>query len=148
MFEQQGQSRATHGARLLPQLAARLTQEFGRGFDVKNLRHMRAFYQAFPIRDALRRELSWMHYRRLDNDVARQWYVNEAVNQNWSSRALERQINTLYYERLLVSQDKAAVAAEAKTSIDVPEPDAARICPRSGVAGVPGFAGHRALAGV
>jgi len=117
-FEQQGQSRATYGARLLPQLAERLTQEFGRGFDASNLRYMRLFYQAFPIRDALRHELSWTHYRRLlrlDNEAARQWYVNEAVSQNWSSRPLERQINTLYYERLLASQDKAAVAAEANT---------------------------------
>lgn len=117
-FEQQGQTRATYGARLLPQLAESLTQEFGRGFDVTNLRHMRAFYQAFSIRDALRPELSWTHYRRLlqlDNEAARQWYVNEAVSQRWSSRALERQINTLYYERLLASQDKAAVAAEANT---------------------------------
>jgi len=117
-FEQQGQSRAAYGARLLPQLAERLTQEFGRGFDASNLRYMRLFYQAFPIRGALRHELSWTHYRRLlrlDNEAARQWYVKEAVSQNWSSRALERQINTLYYERLLASQDKAAVAAEANT---------------------------------
>jgi predicted nuclease of restriction endonuclease-like (RecB) superfamily len=60
--------------------------------------------------------LSWTHYRRLlrvEKEAARQWYVNEAVRQNWSSRALERQIGTLYYERLLVSRDKAAMAAEA-----------------------------------
>jgi predicted nuclease of restriction endonuclease-like (RecB) superfamily len=116
-FEQQGQARATYGARLLPQLAERLTQEFGRGFDASNLRNMRTFYQAFPIRDALRHELSWTHYRRLlrvESEAARQWYVSEAVRQNWSSRALERQISTLYYERLLASQDKAAVAAEAR----------------------------------
>ncbi|MDO8262076.1 MAG: DUF1016 N-terminal domain-containing protein [Gallionella sp.] len=84
-FEQQGQSRATYGARLLPQLAERLTQEFGRGFDASNLRYMRLFYQAFPIRDALRHELSWTHYRRLlrvDSEAARQWYVDEAVSQN------------------------------------------------------------------
>lgn len=115
-FEQQGQARATYGARLLPQLAGRLTQEFGRGFDARNLRHMRTFYQAFPIWDAVRTELSWTHYRtllRVESEAARQWYVREAVRQNWSSRALERQIGTLYYERLLASQDKAAVAAEA-----------------------------------
>ncbi len=111
-FEQQGQARATYGARL----AERLTQEFGRGFDASNLRNMRMFFQTFPIRDALRHELSWTHYRRLlrvESEAARQWYVSEAVRQNWSSRALERQISTLYYERLLASQDKAAVASEA-----------------------------------
>ena len=81
-FEQQGQARATYGARLLPQLAGRLTQEFGRGFDARNLRHMRTFYQAFPIWDAVRTELSWTHYRtllRVESETARQWYVSEAV---------------------------------------------------------------------
>ena len=115
-FEQQGQARATYGARLLPQLAERLTQEFGRGFDASNLCNMRTLYQAFPIRDALCTELSWTHYRtllRVESETARQWYVSESVCQNWSFRALERQISTLYYERLLASQDKAAVAGKA-----------------------------------
>lgn len=115
IFEQQGQSRAAYGARLLPQLAEQLTQEFGKGFDARNLRHMRRFYLAFPIWNAVRTELSWTHYRHLlpiESETAREWYMHEAVTQGWSSRALERQINTLYYERLLASQDKAAVIAE------------------------------------
>ena len=73
---------------------------------------MRLFYQAFPIRDALRLELSWTHYRRLlrvGSEKARNGYIDEAANQNWSSRALERRIGTLYYERLPMSRDKAAV---------------------------------------
>ena len=77
---------------------------------------MRLFYQAFPKYDALRHELSWTHYRtllRVDSETARTWYMNEAAAQNWSSRALERQIGTLYYERLLASQDRAAVEQEA-----------------------------------
>ena len=57
-FEQGGASRAVYGKRLLADLAASLTTEFGKGFDITNLRHMRLFYQLFPIRDALRRELS------------------------------------------------------------------------------------------
>jgi hypothetical protein len=115
-FEQGGAARATYGQRLLPGLATALTAEFGKGFDASNLRYMRLFYQAFPIRDALRHELSWTHYRtllRVDGEAARQWYMREAVTQNWSTRALERQIGTLYYERLLASQDRAAVEAEA-----------------------------------
>ena len=64
-FEQGGAIRAAYGARLLPFLARSLSEEFGRGFDVSNLRHMRVFYQLFPIRDGLRRELSWTHYRFL-----------------------------------------------------------------------------------
>ena len=90
-FEQGGQTRAAYGKRLLPQLAEQLSQEFGKGFDERNLRHMRAFFQVFPIWDAVRSELSWTHYRlltRVDDEAARVWYMREAVEQNWSSRAL------------------------------------------------------------
>lgn len=64
--------------------------------------------------------MSWTHYRSLlkvDSDSARQWYMNEAVTQNRSTRALERQIGTLYYERLLASQDRAAVEQEAASNL-------------------------------
>ncbi|NUU34702.1 YhcG family protein [Pseudomonas sp. C2B4] len=119
-FEQEGSRRAAYGKQLLATLAKVLTVEFGKGFDETNLRKMRLFYQAFPIRDALRLELSWTHYRRLlrvDSEKARMWYMNEAATQNWSSRSLERQISTLYYERLLMSRDKSAVMKEAAINI-------------------------------
>lgn len=119
-FEQQGQERAAYGSRLLSSLAQTLTAEFGRGFDTSNLRNMRLFYQAFPKCDALRHELSWTHYRillRVDDERAREWYMHETATQNWSTRALERQINTLYYERLLASQDRDPVRQEADTRI-------------------------------
>lgn len=79
-FEQQGEARAAYGKKLLPSLADSLTSEFGKGFDATNLRHMRGFYLAFPIRDAVRRELSWTHYRnllRVENEAARKWYMKE-----------------------------------------------------------------------
>lgn len=119
-FEQHGADRAAYGARLIPKLAESLTAEFGRGFDTSNLRYMRLFYQAFPIRDALRHELSWTHYRallRVDSEAARQWYMNEAADQNWSTRALERQIGTLYHERLLASRDREPLRQEAAANI-------------------------------
>jgi predicted nuclease of restriction endonuclease-like (RecB) superfamily len=119
-FEQGGAARAEFGAKLLSRLSEVLTQDFGKGFDASNLRYMRLFYQAFPICDALRHELSWTHYRtllRVENSRTRDWYINEAITQNWSSRALDRQINRLYYERLLSSKDKAAVRAEADEKI-------------------------------
>ena len=119
-YEQLGATRAEYGARLLPLLARSLSEEFGRGFDVSNLRHMRVFYQLFPIRDALRRELSWTHYRlllRVESESARRWYMDEAARQNWSTRALERQVGTLYYERLLSSSDRAAVEREAHDNL-------------------------------
>ena len=114
--EQQGQARAAYGQRQLGELSARLTELFGKGFDASNLRNMRRFYLAFPIREALPLELGWTHYNtlaRVENPSAREWYLREAINQNWSSRALERQIGVLYYERLLSSKDKALVEAEA-----------------------------------
>ena len=86
---------------------------------------MRSFYQTFPIRNAVRTELSWTHYRiltRIENNKARQWYMQESIEQSWSARALERQIGTLYYERLLASQaDNKAIKPvldEAKQNTD------------------------------
>jgi predicted nuclease of restriction endonuclease-like (RecB) superfamily len=117
--EQQGQARAKYGKAQLKTLSQQLTQHFGKGFDVTNLRNMRRFYQAFPMRDALRLELSWTHYRtllRIENKEARSWYMKEAEQQTWSARALERQIGTLYYERLLASKDKSLVEQESNTN--------------------------------
>lgn len=114
--EQRGQARAEYGKKQLQFLSERLSQQFGRGFDIANLRNMRQFYRAFPIRDAVRSELSWTHYRslmRIEHPQARDWYAREAIEQHWSARALERQIGVLYYERLLSSKDKAVVQHEA-----------------------------------
>jgi hypothetical protein len=119
-FEQEGAERAAYGKQLLPTLAKMLTAEFGKGFDERNLRHMRDFYQTFPIWNAVRTELSWTHYRtllRVENDNARRWYMNETATLNWSTRALERQISTLYYERLLASKDRLSVEQEAANNL-------------------------------
>lgn len=115
--EQQGESRAAYGKQQLQLLSQQLTEKLGKGFDVRNLRNMRAFYLTFPIRNAVRTELSWTHYRsllRVENPQARDWYLNEAIDQSWSARALDRQIQKLYYERLLASKDKALVEQEAQ----------------------------------
>ncbi len=115
--EQSGQSRAEYGKQQLEQLAQQLKTEFGKGFDVTNLRNMRRFYLLYPIRDSVRLELSWTHYRvlmRVENANARQWYTNEAILNTWSVRALERQISVLYYERLLASNDKQVTIKEAQ----------------------------------
>jgi len=119
-FEQGGAERAEYGEKLIPRLAEALTAEFGKGFDERNLRNMRAFYLGFPIRNALRSELSWTHYRtllRVESEAARLWNLRETAEQNWSTRALERQIGTLYYERLLASQDRRAVEQEAAANL-------------------------------
>ena len=113
--EQQGKERAEYGTFLIRNLSIKLSDELGKGFDERELRRMRQFYVAYPIRGALRPELRWTHYRlllRVENEKARVWYLNEAAEQNWSTRALDRQISSLYYERMLMSRDKAPVVDE------------------------------------
>lgn len=112
--------RADYGKFVLKNIAERLSKEFGKGFDESNLRYMRLFYKAFPICDTLRHELSWSHYRRLlsvENIAARTWYMNEAADAVWSTRQLDRQISTLYYERLLSSRVKEPVIEEAEQKL-------------------------------
>ena len=125
--EAQGE-RAEYGKQLLKYLSDQLTEEFGKGFDETNLRKMRQFYQVFPIRDALRLELSWTHYRllmRVSNQERRDYYLNEAANENWSSRQLERQINSFYYNRLLATHDeyKESVKQEIQKLEPKTDPD-------------------------
>ena len=118
--------RADYGKAVLKDLSKRLTKEFGKGFDERELRKMCQFYRCFEIRDTLRPELSWSHYRRLisvENTDARMWYMNEAANSVWSTRQLDRQISTLYYDRLLLSQNKDAVVEEANEKLDKVAPE-------------------------
>jgi predicted nuclease of restriction endonuclease-like (RecB) superfamily len=115
--EQQGQGRAEYGRQLVEQLAGRLRAEFGKGFDRSNLWHMRAFYLAYPKLDALRRELSWTHYRillRVEKQNVRSSYEAEAVSARWSTRELERQVHSLLFERLALSRDKQQVLTLAE----------------------------------
>lgn len=107
-------------------LATRLSAEFGKGFSVRTLQQMRKFYLCFPDANALRSRLTWTHYRLLlqvENEEARNWYMNEAVESGWSSRQLDRQISSLYYERLLASRDKTPVKKEADELLAKIEPE-------------------------
>jgi predicted nuclease of restriction endonuclease-like (RecB) superfamily len=128
--EQNGKNRAGYGTTLIQNLSDRLIAHFGKGFSAQNIWNMRLFYQKFSamqrelqgdpengILSALRRELSWTHYKillRVENPKACIWYMNEAADQNWSTRALERQIYSFYFERLLMSQEKTSVMKEAQ----------------------------------
>lgn len=106
--ELQGKRRAEYGRATLKTLSKQLTLEFGSGFDDSNLRNMRTFYKAFPIRDTLRHELSWSHYRllsRIDSEDKKNYYINESIAGNWNSRMLQRQINSLAFERVLTQPD-------------------------------------------
>lgn len=106
--EQKGAERAEYGKALVKELSTKLTT-YGTNFSQRNLWYMRQFYQVFPKVNAVRSELSWTHYRMLlkvDNETARMYYMQSAVEQNWSTRDLERQIHTQYYERILSSNPK------------------------------------------
>ncbi|MFO0951217.1 MAG: PDDEXK nuclease domain-containing protein [Isosphaeraceae bacterium] len=115
--EQAGKERAEYGKRLVEGLAERLRAEFGKGYDRSNLFHMRAFFLAYPKFDALRRELTWTHYRlllRVENPDARAFYEAEAVDARWSTREPERQIHSLLFERLALSRDREGVLELAR----------------------------------
>ncbi len=137
--EQGGNAKAGYGEGLLKDLSQKLTADFGKGFTVVSLKNYRQFYLTFPenkkssaLRSqldkaatqkghALRGELSWTHYRllmRVENEAARAYYLTEAIAQNWSSRALERQINSFYYERILTSKRDKSVTEEAQKATE------------------------------
>jgi predicted nuclease of restriction endonuclease-like (RecB) superfamily len=123
--EQQGKERAGYGTFLIRELSKSLSEEFGKGFSIANLKNFRQFYIVFSENQksyALRSELTWSHYRlimRLDNPAARQYYMQEAADQMWSSRQLERNIQSRYYERLLKNPDQANPGgAETQTAAD------------------------------
>lgn len=128
IFDEVG-DRAAYGRHLLAFLSERLTAEYGRGFTVRNLRNMRQFYCSFPIRHALRAELSWTHYRVLmtcDTQEERDWYMNTAAEEGWSTRELEHQVQTRSYWRLLSTQKKAVGFPDSKSeesSVRRPSPE-------------------------
>lgn len=143
-FEQGGEKRAEYGTELLQRLARDLTQRFGRGFSLRNLRTMRSFYAGWPVRQTLSAEsaktispqtvapirqtvsaefnsvafpLPWSHYVRLlsvKNEHARHFYEQEAIRGGWSIRQLERQIDSQFYERTALSKNKAAMMVKGQ----------------------------------
>lgn len=118
-YEQQGNVRAEYGKGVITSLSKRLMAEYGSGFTTTNLKIMRQFYLSYPKGHALRDQLSWTHWRTLltvQNEEARNYYITECAAENWSTRQLERQINTMFYERMLASRDKDKVKAEILTS--------------------------------
>lgn len=121
--EQGGKLRADYGKKALKNLAGELTREFGKGFDESNLRNMRQFFSAFPIRDALRHELSWTHYRilsRIEDQNLRDTYLSECIKNTWNTRILQRNIDSNYLGRLLKTPDTKSEPAEVKEFIKDP----------------------------
>jgi hypothetical protein len=125
--EQKGSGRAEYGKSLLIALSERLTLEYGKGFDESNLRNLRKFYLVYQKRDALRPELSWTHYRilmRIETDDVREFYLKESIEGNWSTRQLERQVSSHYYERVLMTpkDNRSLVKQEAENKKEQMEP--------------------------
>ena len=119
--EQQGKSRAEYGTQLLKVLSGELSAAFGKGFSARNLRNYRQFYLSFPhveIWHTRVPNLTWSHIRtllRVTDDAARIWYLNEAAQEMWSVRTLDRNISSQYYHRLLQSPAKEKVVSEMKS---------------------------------
>lgn len=109
---QQGDERASYGDAVLDKLSQKLTNEFGKGFSSRNLRTMRKFYLIYPIWKTVSSKLSWSHYLELikiDDEQKRKFYLNECINSKWSVRELQRQRDSLLYERLTISADKKKI---------------------------------------
>ena len=115
--EQQGKNRADYGAYIIRGLAVKLVAEYGSGFGVRQLEQSRQFFRTYPIANALRAQLNWTQYRLLisiDDPQKREYYELESVNHCWTARETERQVNSQLWERLCLSNDKAAVLAIAR----------------------------------
>lgn len=118
--EQRGKQKAEYGEELIKQLSKGLTVEYGKGFTETNIKYMRQFYTIFKNRHALRDQLSWTHYRlllKVEREDARDFYMQESIESNWSTRTLERQVNSLYFERMVMTkreEGKKLVRAEAE----------------------------------
>lgn len=126
--EQDGKEKAGYGAALLEELSVRLAKEYGKSFSSRNLRYIRQFYVVFPKWNAVRSELSWTHYRLLlktEREDARLFYIQEAIEGNWSTRTLERQLNSLYFERMVLTQKGGQTLVKAEAE-DKKEPMEAR----------------------
>ena len=121
--EQKGEERATYGKNLLENLAEGLSEDFGKSFDARELRRIRQFYLCFPIRDTVRPELSWSHYRlliRIEKEDVRLFYIQEAIEQHWSTRKLDRNISSQYFQRILGNQSSKELTTEnqPKSNLD------------------------------
>lgn len=115
--EQQGKDRADYGTYLIKLLSEQIQPEFGSGFSYRQLNWYRQFYRTFPIVSTLRTQFNWSHYKLLisiKDEHKREYYIAESTKNNWTSRQLERQINSQLYERLLLSNDKDSVLAVAR----------------------------------
>jgi len=120
--ELNGESRAEYGAEVIKKLSKDLNAQYGKGYTKTNLYNFYSFYKMYP--EIFHSEsgksnvkLSWTHYRvllQVKDEIAREWYENEALKETWSVKTLQRNISSQYYYRILKTQDKSAVETEMK----------------------------------
>lgn len=116
--KQGGEERAEYGKDLIKELSKQMTKDYGKGYTVSNLKYMKQFYLTFQNSHALRGQLNWTHYRlllKVKNDKAREFYMNECIQVNQSTRQLDRQIQSQYYEQMLLSHDKEKLSQQTNT---------------------------------
>lgn len=124
LYDAQAATGSIYGKQLIKYASMQLQEEFGNGFDERNLRNMRQFYEAFPKWNTVCSELSWSHYRllmRIKEQEKKDYYVKECAECAWSVRQLERQINSFYYERILATNESKK--AEVREEIQKLEPN-------------------------
>lgn len=115
--EQHGKHRADYGTYLIRNLSQCIEPEYGSGFTIRQLERSRQFYRIYPIASTVRTQLNWSQYKLLisiPDPYKREYYELESVNNGWTARETERQINSQLYERLLLSNDKESVLALAR----------------------------------
>ncbi len=125
-FEQEGNLRAEYGKELLPKLSKDLSLTLGKGFSLSNLIRMRQFYSTYPIYAELPHKLSWTHWvelLKIDNDLERSFYLNQSINESWSTTELIRQKKTSLFLRLAASKDKEGVLELSKKGLKVQKPE-------------------------
>ena len=124
VIKQGGEIRAKYGNLLIDGLSKKLTEHFGKGFSIQNLRRMRQFYITYPIRSSIMSELTWTHYLELikiKDENKRNFYQKECINSKWDVRELQRQIGSLLYERLIVSKDKEKILSLSREGHQIKE---------------------------
>ena len=104
-----GNQRAEYGKQIVSTVSTQLTKEYGRGFELRNLRRMMQFAQLFPdfqIVATASQQLSWSHFIELlsiKNDLGREFYLTMAASESWSIRTLRNKIDSMLYERTAIS---------------------------------------------
>ncbi|RYC66520.1 DUF1016 N-terminal domain-containing protein [Spirosoma sordidisoli] len=139
--EQQGQGRADYGIHLVESLADELTQHYGKGYKTSNLWWFKQFYLVFPIlhavrgefrslREQLRTELTWTHYRLLiaiENKQERHFYLHNAADESWSYRTLNRLIKSRYYYQVALGEDQLLSTRTAPKKVNQAEKHRSRV---------------------